>query len=195
MEKLLSIYKTIDGLSHEEAQYHVSKFKKIIYPKKKLILKEGSTEDYLYFIDFGIIRFFVNKTHPTEPSRQITFSFIAENMFGSAYDSFITRTPCSYNVETVQETTVYRIHFDDLQELYARSPVGNYMGRISAENLYVRKTQREISLLVNSAEERYLNLVKTYPNFISDIPLKHIASYIGITPQALSRIRKRIALT
>ncbi|WP_262151789.1 Crp/Fnr family transcriptional regulator [Chryseobacterium foetidum] len=195
MEKLLSIYKTIDGLSDEEAQYHVSKFKKIVYPKKKLILKEGTTEDYLYFIDKGIIRFFVNKTHLTEPSKQITFSFIAENMFCSAYDSFITRNPCAYNVETVQETTVYRIHFDDLQELYARSAVGNYLGRISAENLYVRKTQREISLLVNSAEERYLNLAKAYPNFISDIPLKHIASYIGITPQALSRIRRRIALT
>ncbi|KQT16968.1 hypothetical protein ASG31_11420 [Chryseobacterium sp. Leaf404] len=195
MEKLLSIYKSIKEVSHEEAQYHVSKFEKIIFPKKKLILKEGTTEDYLYFIDQGIIRFFVNKTHPTEPSREITFSFIAQNMFCSAYDSFITRLPCIYNVETVQETTVYRIHFDDLQELYARSAVGNFIGRISAENLYVKKTQREISLLTHSAEERYLNLAKAYPSFILDIPLKHIASYIGITPQALSRIRKRIALT
>lgn len=195
MQKLLSIYNSIKGLSQEEAHYHVSKFKKVIFPKKQLILTEGMTEDYLYFIDKGIIRFFVNKKHPTEPSKQITFSFIAENTFCSAYDSFITRTSCAYNVETVQETIVYRIHFDDLQELYNRSPVGNYLGRISAENLYVKKTQREISLLMHSAEERYLNLAQAYPNFISDIPLKHIASYIGITPQALSRIRRRIALT
>jgi len=191
MEKLLNIYNSIEGLSQEEALYHVNKFEKIVFAKKTMILKEGTVEDYLYFIDKGIIRFFVNKIHPTEPSKEITFSFIAENMFCSAYDSFITRNPCAYNVETVQETVVYRIHFNDLEKLYQRSKVGNYLGRISAENLYVRKTQREISLLMHTAEERYLNLAKAYPNFIREIPLKHIASYIGITPQALSRIRKQ----
>lgn len=192
MEKLLNIYNSIEGLSQEEAHYHVNKFEKVVFAKKTVILKKGIVEDYLYFIDKGIIRFFVDKLHPTEPSKEITFSFIAENMFCSAYDSFITRSPCAYNVETVQETVVYRIHFDDLQELYARSKVGNYLGRISAENLYVKKTQREISLLMHTAEERYRNLEKAYPNFIQEIPLKHIASYIGITPQALSRIRKQI---
>ncbi|OCK51624.1 hypothetical protein BA768_02610 [Chryseobacterium sp. CBo1] len=192
MEKLLNIYKSIEGLSQEEALYHVSKFERMTFPKKTLLLKEGTVEDYLYFIDKGIIRFFVNKVHPTEPSKEITFSFIAENMFCSAYDSFITRKPCAYNVKTVQETVVYRIHHDDLQELYERSKVGNYLGRISAENLYVKKTQREISLLMHTAEERYLNLAKAYPKFIQEIPLKHIASYIGITPQALSRIRKQL---
>jgi len=191
MEKLLNIYTSIEGLSEEEALYHVNKFEKIVFAKKTVILKEGTVEDYLYFIDKGIIRFFVNKVHPTEPSKEVTFSFIAENMFCSAYDSFITRNPCAYNVETVQETVVYRIHFDDIQELYERSKVGNYLGRISAESLYVRKTQREISLLTHSAEERYKNLAKAYPHFIREIPLKHIASYIGITPQALSRIRKQ----
>lgn len=192
MEKLLNIYNSIEGLSEEEALYHVNKFERMVFPKKTLILNEGTVEDYLYFIDKGIIRFFVNKVHPTEPPKEITFSFIAENAFCSAYDSFITRTPSAYNVKTVQETVVYRIHYDDIQELYKRSKVGNYLGRISAENLYVRKTQREISLLMHSAEERYLNLVKAYPKFIQEIPLKHIASYIGITPQALSRIRKQL---
>lgn len=191
MEKLLNIYNSIEGLSQEEALYHANQFEKIVFAKKTMILNEGTVEDYLYFIDKGIIRFFVNKVHPTEPAKEITFSFIAENMFCSAYDSFITRNPCAYNVETVQETVVYRIHFDDLEKLYQRSKVGNYLGRISAENLYVRKTQREISLLMHTAEERYLNLAKAYPNFIREIPLKHIASYIGITPQALSRIRKQ----
>lgn len=191
MEKLLNIYNTIEGLSQEEAQYHVNQFEKVVFAKKTMILREGTVEDYLYFIDKGIIRFFVNKVHPTEPSKEITFSLISENMFCSAYDSFITRNPCAYNVETVQETVMYRIHFDDLQKLYERSKVGNYLGRISAENLYVRKTQREISLLMHSAEERYNNLAKAFPHFIREIPLKHIASYIGITPQALSRIRKQ----
>lgn len=192
MEKLLNIYSSIKGLSKEEALYHANKFEKIVYPKKTLILKEGKVEDYLYFIDQGIIRFFLNKTHPTEPSKEITFSFISENSFGSAYDSFITRTPCAYNVKTVQDSILYRIHYDEIQELYRHSPIGNLMGRISAEQLYVKKTKREIALLTQTAEERYLSLVKEHPKFIQEIPLKHIASYIGITPQALSRIRKQL---
>lgn len=192
MEKLLHLYNSIKGFSKEEALHHASKFKKVSFPKKTLILKEGEVEDYLYFIDQGIVRFYLNKTHPTEPSKEITFTFISEGNFGSAYDSFLTRTPCAYNVKTVQDTVLLRIHYNDIQDLYNHSPTGNIMGRISAEQLYVKKTRREVSLLTQTAEERYLNLVKEHPKFIQEIPLKHIASYIGITPQALSRIRKQL---
>lgn len=193
MENLLHFYITRLGISLEEAQRQTIKFEKIEIPKKKIILNYGETENYLYFIAEGIIRFFMHKTHPTEPSKEITFSFIAKNMFYSAYDSFITRNPCQYNVQALQDTVVYRIHHSDVQDLYENTKIGNYIGRISAEQLYLRKAQREISLLTDNAEERYLKLMKSYPEYILQIPLKYIASYLGITPQALSRIRKNIS--
>ena len=192
MQKLAHFYHSIEELSPKEAKYHLSKYEKVVYPKKTTILKEGEVENYLYFIDKGIIRFFLNKIHPAEPSKEITFSLLTENMFGSAYDSFITRSPCSYNVKTVTDSELYRIHFDDLEELYTTTKISNYLGRISAEQLYVRKMQREISLLTHSAEERYMNLLRSNPRLIQEVPLKHIASYIGITSQALSRIRKQL---
>ncbi|MCU7618575.1 Crp/Fnr family transcriptional regulator [Chryseobacterium sp. PBS4-4] len=193
MEDLIHFYVSVLGIPRELAILHTVKFERQEIPKKTILLKQGDTEDYLYFISEGIVRFFVNKPHPTEPPKEITFSFIAKNMFCSAYDSFITRRPCHYNIETLKDTTIYRIHYHDLQDLYESTEIGNYIGRISAEGLYVRKVQREMSLLMYSAEERYLDLLKTYPEYVLQIPLKYIASYLGITPQALSRIRKQIS--
>ncbi|GLB51233.1 hypothetical protein NBRC110019_02720 [Neptunitalea chrysea] len=74
-----------------------------------------------------------------------------------------------------------------------QTPIGNLIGRLIAENLFIIKSKREISFLKETAEKRYLNLFNERPNVIKEIPLKYIASYIGITPQALSRIRKRIS--
>ena len=70
--------------------------------------------------------------------------------------------------------------------------MGNKIGRHASEDLYLKKAKRELSLLNDTAEQRYLNLFTEQPHMLKHIPLKYIASYIGITPQALSRIRKRI---
>lgn len=87
---------------------------------------------------------------------------------------------------------VWQIHHDDLQKIYKKSSVGNLIGRLMIEYLYVEKLKREFSFLSETAEERYLKLLKEQPELFQAVPLKYIASYMGITPQALSRIRKRI---
>ena len=191
MQKLFHFYVNIMRLDEKEAEYHISKFEKIEVPKKTNLTNAGEIENYVYFIDKGIVRFFINKTVKSEV-KEITFSFTSENSFTSAYDSFITRKPSVYSIQTLKKATVYRIHYDDVQELYNKTQEGNYLGRISAEKLYVKKAEREIDFLLYSAEERYLNLMETFPEYILQIPLKYIASYLGVTPQALSRIRKRI---
>ena len=71
-------------------------------------------------------------------------------------------------------------------------PVGNYLGRFAAEKLFLAKSKRELSLLKYTAKERYLRLFSEQPKIIQLIPMKYIASYIGITPQGLSRIRRQI---
>ena len=77
--------------------------------------------------------------------------------------------------------------------IYNETKVGNILGRKSAEDLFLKKSNRELSFLTQTAEQRYLNLFTEQPLLLKHIPLKYIASYIGITPQALSRIRKRIS--
>lgn len=116
-----------------------------------------------------------------------------DSNFFSGYDSFITQRASSYSIETLTPTTLWRINYADLQTIYQETEIGNFIGRQASEALFLRKSKRELSLLNETAEQRYLNLFTEQPNLIKHIPLQYIASYIGITPQALSRIRKRIS--
>lgn len=174
----------------DDEQWHIfsSKLVKRQFPRKRLILKTGETEKYLSFIEEGIVRYFVPKEE-----NDLTFGFGFKNEFISAYDSFLTQTPSIYELETLSDTVLWSISYDDLQEVYTKSKVGNAIGRHAAEDIFLKKSKRELSLLSDTAEERYLKLFVERPHLIREIPLKHIASYIGITPQALSRIRKRIS--
>lgn len=96
-------------------------------------------------------------------------------------------------METLTKTTLWQLTYDDLQAIYDETEIGNAIGRQASEDLFLKKSKRELSLLNETAEQRYLNLFTEQPKLIEKIPLKYIASYIGITPQALSRIRKRIS--
>lgn len=187
MEQIRKYFEKMVKLTDADWQIFSSKLLRQQFPKSTLLLKRGQTENYLSFIEKGIIRFYIPKEE-----NDITFSFSFANEFVSAYDSFITQRPSGYHVETLAETTLWRVAFDDLQAIYAETAVGNTIGRYASEGLYLENIKREISLLTDSAKQRYLKLFTEQPHLIQNIPLKYIASYIGITPQALSRIRRRV---
>ena len=111
----------------------------------------------------------------------------------SAYDSFLTQTPSAYQLQALSETTLLSISHSDLQLVYSTTQIGNLVGRLTAERLFLIKSKREQNLLNLTAEERYLRLFKERPELLNVIPLKYISAYIGVTAQALSRIRKRLA--
>ncbi|MEX1192460.1 MAG: Crp/Fnr family transcriptional regulator [Brumimicrobium sp.] len=175
-------------LKDKDWELFSSKLSREDFPKKHLLLRNGQTENYLSFIETGIIRFYIPKEE-----NDLTFAFAFNNGFVSGYDSFITRNPSSYQIETLTKTTLWRISNKNLQSIYYETEIGNVIGRMASEDLFLKKSKRELSLLNNTAQQRYLNLFNEQPKLIKEIPLKYIASYIGITPQALSRIRKRIS--
>ena len=164
-----------------------SKLIRQVFPKNTVLLKTGNPEYYLSFVEEGIIRFFIPKEE-----NDLTFAFVFSNSFVSGYDSFLTQKQSTYTIQTLTKTVLWRITYEDLQLIYEQTEIGNTIGRKAGEELFLKKSKREISLLNETAEERYLNLFTEQPHLIKNIPLKYIASYIGITPQALSRIRKRI---
>jgi CRP-like cAMP-binding protein len=175
-------------LTDRDWQFFSSKLIREEFPKKHPVLKAGQTENYLSFIEAGTVRFYMPKEE-----NDLTFAFVSGQSFVSGYNSFLTQTPSAYNIETLTKTTLWRLTYGDLQSIYRETEAGNAIGRQAGENLFLKKSQRELSLLNETAEQRYLNLFAEQPQLIKDIPLKYIASYIGITPQALSRIRKRIS--
>jgi len=153
-----------------------------------VLLKAGTVETHLSFVETGTLRYYV----PLE-EREVTFAFVFEGNFVSAYDSFISQKPADYYIQCLTATTLWSIRYDHLEQIYRQTSVGNKIGRLAAEELFLRKSKRELSLLIDSAEQRYLNLLEERPDLLQRIPLKYLASYIGVTPQALSRIRKRIS--
>lgn len=165
-----------------------SKFSRQEYPKKALLLKQSQVENYVSFIEEGIVRYYIPKEN-----KELTFELTFANDFTGAYDSFLTRQPSVYNVETIAKTTLWRLSYNDVQDLFRETKAGNIIGRLASEKLFLEKAKRELSLLNDTAEERYLKLFSEQPELIRKIPLQYIASYIGVTPQALSRIRKRIS--
>ena len=169
--------------------FFTSKLQRRIILKKALFLKAKEIENHISFIESGVVRLFIPKENP---EKEITFGFSFKNQFVSAYDSFLTQTPSSYQLQALTETTILSITYEDLQLVYKHTHIGNLIGRLTAERLFLIKSKREQNLLNLSAEERYLKLFKERPELLKEIPLKYISSYIGVTAQALSRIRKRL---
>jgi CRP-like cAMP-binding protein len=179
----------IATISNSDWQCFTSKLLRRDIPKKTIFLKLNAIEDHISFIESGVVRLFIPKE---DSEKEITFGFSFKNQFVSAYDSFLTQTPSAYQLQALTNTTILSISYKDLQEVYETTQIGNFIGRLTAERLFLLKSKREQNLLNLSAEERYLKLFKERPELLKVIPLKYISSYIGVTPQALSRIRKRI---
>jgi len=190
MELLKKYFDDIKPIRQKDWDFFASKLKEKLYVKKEILMQAGKIENFISFIQTGKTRLYIPGE---EEDKEITFGFSFSGEFISAYDSFLSRTPSQYQIEALSDTRIWRISYEDLQEIYQNTFDGNFIGRIIAEKLLLIKSKRELSLLYETAEERYLNLFKERPNLFKEIPLKYIASYIGVTPQALSRIRKRIS--
>ncbi|HEU4470936.1 MAG TPA: Crp/Fnr family transcriptional regulator [Flavisolibacter sp.] len=188
MERIRQYFEKMVSLTDSDWKVFTSRLVRQDFPKKQLILKAGQTEKYLSFIEKGMIRFYMDRDE-----NELSFAFAFEEEFVSAYDSFLTGTPSIYHVQAITPLTLWRISYDDLQSVYRETTIGERIGRKASEYLFLKKSRRELSLLSEPAEDRYLKLLTERPDLIQKIPLKYLASYIGITPQALSRIRKRIS--
>lgn len=187
MGHIREYYERILKLQEPEWEFIASHFERRVFAKNQIITRQGETENYLSFVETGIVRFYI-----PDDENELTFNFCFDKEFTCAYNSFLTQTPSEYELQTLLETVVWQISYDDLQKVYAQTKAGNYLGRFVSEKLFLQKSKRELSLLKYTAKERYLNLFDEHPRILKSIPLKYIASYIGITPQGLSRIRRQI---
>lgn len=167
----------------------MSKLQRRVFKKKAVFLKHDVVENYISFIESGVVRLYIPKENP---EKEITFGFSFKDQFVSAYDSFLTQTPSAYELQALTNISILSISYADLQAVYKQTQIGNLIGRLTAERLFLIKSKREQNLLNLTAEERYVNLFKERPELLKVIPLKYISSYIGVTAQALSRIRKRV---
>lgn len=189
LQQIKAYLDKIANISLEDWEFFTSKLQPRVIPKKTIFLELNEIENHISFIESGVVRLFIPKENP---EKEITFGFSFKDEFISAYDSFLTQKPSAYQLQALTETTILSITYSDLQLVYNQTQIGNLIGRLTAERLYLLKSKREQNLLNLTAEERYMKLFKERPELLKEVPLKYISSYIGVTAQALSRIRKRL---
>lgn len=156
--------------------------------KKNVIIKESNTvEKYLNILVEGSAGLFIwNGKH------EICLNLYYENDFFADYLSFLKQETNVLYTKALEDTLVWSISHTDLNALYKSSAASIHIGRIAAEMQYAKKQQEQINLLTLTPEERYLRLITKYPKIIQRTSLKYIASYLGLTPESLSRLRKRM---
>ncbi|MEZ5055370.1 MAG: Crp/Fnr family transcriptional regulator [Chitinophagales bacterium] len=139
------------------------------------------------FILKGGFRFFYEKN-----DNEITCLLAFENGLIGSFESNILRQPCTQTIQAIEESELFIIDYKDLETLYEKSPKFERVGRMILEYYLAFLQQRITSYLLDTPEERYMQLVNETPDLLNRVPLQYIASYIGVTPVSLSRIRKRI---
>ncbi len=155
--------------------------------KDEVLTREGEIEDKIYFILKGVVRVYVCQ----EVGKEICTNFRFDNQFTSSITSFITRRPSQYWLRTQSPSEFLVFSHTELYWLYENFIEINTLGRVVMEVLLIEKRQRELDFLTLSAEQRYLKLLAEHPQYIQNIPLKYLASFLGITAESLSRIRAK----
>ncbi|HUW07647.1 MAG TPA: Crp/Fnr family transcriptional regulator [Williamwhitmania sp.] len=160
---------------------------------RKLVHKEhlvmaGEVAQSIVFCANGYFRFY----HYLPNGTEVTSDFYFAPNVATSYTSFITRKPSAVYVQAMEDMEVLTIGHEQLMELYHRYPSVERIGRLMAEQVAITSEKHLFSLLNYNAEERYAALMQEHPEFIQQIPLHYIASYLGVTPETLSRIRQRI---
>ncbi|WP_433835771.1 Crp/Fnr family transcriptional regulator [Flavobacterium anhuiense] len=189
LEKLLDEFNVDTNIfSEEESNLYDNYFEQIAVKKNTFLIREGETENYSYFVFDGVLRCWLLNNKGEEQ----TFWFCKPGTFSMSNISFTLQEKSAFNVQAIVDCIVYRISKEQAAELYASIPkVKTVFGDLTAI-LLNRILKRNIDIIKNPPEQYYLQMIDEYGTALNHIPLKDIASYLGITPQALSRIRRRI---
>ena len=161
-------------------------FEKIILSKNEYLLNEGQVCRYLYFLEKGALRGFYNLD-----GKEITHWFGFEKDFVTSFHSFITREPAVENIQLLESSILWVISKETLIGLLNQHHEIEKLVRIIYENYYIRLEERFVNAQFKTAGERYDNLLQQTPHILERAPLGHIASYLGISQETLSRIRSR----
>lgn len=154
-------------------------------PKRYLLLEEGQIADKIYFINKGFARAF----YYTRSGKECTSWFMGKGELMISVYSFYTQQPAAENIELLENSELLSMKWNQLQGIYADFPEYNFTGRIVTEKYYQLSEERTVLLRTLSAKERYEKLILTHPDILQKASQGQIASYLGISPETLSRVR------
>lgn len=159
------------------------------FRKGKLLLKAGELCEHIYFIKKGVVRGYIK-----EGKKDITTWITAENEVVSSISALDERTPALENMQAIENCELFALTYADFQDLYIRFPEFNIVARKVLQKYYQDAEGRAFIARLTNAENKYRLFIIRYGHLANRIPLKYIASFLGITLETLSRVRKKLSL-
>ncbi|NRD22892.1 Crp/Fnr family transcriptional regulator [Winogradskyella litoriviva] len=182
------IFKDLN-FNNDEIKIIASVFKKLTVKKGTILLNANDIVDKQYYILNGCLRAFHIDAH----GKEHTIQFGVKDWWISDYTAFFSEGKAILTIEALQDSTLYCISKEGKDELYDRIPKIDKFFRIKLERAFATFQKRILSNLAKPAIERYIDFITTYPNIEKSVKNYHIASYLGITTESLSRIRKELS--
>ncbi len=179
---------TVTPIPDSEWQWLAATLEEYEYAAGELLFSQGGYDGGIHFLLNGLVRYF----YLTEEGDEHNHTFAAEENLVGCLPVYTGAGPCNFNVEAIEPTRTLKIPSEIYLSLDERHECWLRMKLRLAQHMALRKNAREAAFLLESAEARYKNFLDDYKHLEGRIPQYHIASYIGVTPVALSRIRKRV---
>ncbi len=185
----MSYFSNLFRLGDKEKKELLLRFRERKVRRRMYILQEGDVCRHFTFVVTGCFKMYaVDLT-----GKQHNLEFAAENEWLYDLSSFYSEKPSNVYIEAIEPSTILQIKHDDLIDLYTDYPKFNTNFRIITEHKYIQLQQRVLQNISSTAEDRYLSFLEQYPNLVNRLPNTQIASYLGITSEFLSKIRKDLA--
>lgn len=176
------------SFSQQELQTIGTVLQKVNLKKGEQLLSEGNPVYYTHFVYSGCLRtYFIDNA-----GKEHTLQFAIKDWWISDYTAFFTGDQALLNIECIQDAIIYKLSRKDMQQLYVDIPKFETFFRKKLERRFMALQKRILGNLAQPAKERYLSFINNYPNIQQNVKNYHIASYLGITTESLSRIRKEI---
>ena len=186
--ELIQVFNHIAEVSTEDEQILKEIFKPKLLKKKEFFLYEGQRNDKAAFIRKGLVRYYVIKN-----DEESTLEFTDEFEFIADFPSFANQGLSMQYIQAIEDCELLVTNYEGIQRIYNEIKNGNLIGRKIMEHRFSIMMKQLLSIYMHTSEQRYLHFVEKYNNIAQRIPQYLIASYVGIKPQSLSRIRNKIA--
>lgn len=186
--RFVGMVRTLVDLPEDELVLFLGAFSTRSYGRGKILLQGGAICQHLWFLEAGMVRYSI-----LEGDREVNTNFSLEGEWTTNYVSFLTKTPSTLTLDVLEPITALELNYESLQKLYATLPQMNLLGRLIAEANFVEIVNQYNTLLSLTPLDHYQYLLAHKPKWLQRLPQKQIASYLGITPESLSRLRRRLA--
>jgi CRP-like cAMP-binding protein len=183
---LNTIFKN-ENFKQEDLDKILSQYQRIEFAKNDYFIQEGTTANFYYFLESGFARSFAIDLEGND----ITTKFFSASDIVIDWHSYFLKTKCRENIQAITPCVAWKISFENFMKLFSIEAFRD-VGRTRLVNNYFELKNHSVSIIADPAKDRYLNLLKDKPDIVQNVPLKQIATYLGITDTSLSRIRKEI---